>query len=455
MDFLSYVAEVSRGWDEPNAREVGRMNSQPNIFNAKAGMYTLNEGTNTKANFAAMARRRMEELEVQAISDTPMQAKSCSICQSFEHLVEECPTMPAMREMFGDQANVIGQFKPNNNAPYSNTYNSNWRNHPNFSWKPRASQYTQPGQAIMNLKEQELETEAEKEKKEENKGKKKGSSTTKEDLEAKGNEKPERTINQEEVIKKHMPPPFPQALHGKRGINYASEILEVLRQVKASPMKYKDPGCPTISLMIGDVCGESFVGLGSKYVLVQVDKFYYPVDFVVLDTNPVAKGTNYIPIILGRPFLATSNAIINCRNGVMQLTFGNMTLELNIFYMCNKQFHPGKEEGPKEVCMIDNLVGEHCDKKMLEDLNENFGDLDEGLPEPLDLLTTLPPLKIREEILPLFNEEETQEVSITHKVEVCIPEENKQSPIVISSSLTTTREGCQLEILKKCKKAIG
>ena len=27
-------------------------------------------------------------------------------------------------------------------------------------------------------------------------------------------------------------------------------------------------------------------------VLVQVDKFYYPVDFVVLDTNPVVMGTN-------------------------------------------------------------------------------------------------------------------------------------------------------------------
>ena len=68
-------------------------------------------------------------------------------------------------------------------------------------------------------------------------------------------------------------------------------------------------------------------------VLVQVDKFYYPVDFVVLDTEPVAVGANYVPIILGRPFLATSNAIINCRNGVMQLTFGNMTLELNIFHL--------------------------------------------------------------------------------------------------------------------------
>ena len=60
------------------------------------------------------------------------------------------------------------------------------------------------------------------------------------------------------------------------------------------------------------------------------------------------------------------------------------------------------------MCMIDNLVEEHCDKKMLEDLNESLRDLDERLPEPLDLLTTLPHLKMREEILPLFNREETQ-----------------------------------------------
>ena len=71
---------------------------------------------------------------------------------------------------------------------------------------------------------------------------------------------------------------------------------------------------------------------------------------------------------------------------------------------------------------------------MVEDLNEIFGDLDEGLLEPLVLLATLPPLKMREEILPLFNEEETQEAvredtpklilkaeGIAHGVEVCIP----------------------------------
>ena len=59
--------------------------------------------------------------------------------------------------------------------------------------------------------------------------------------------------------------------------------------------------------------------------------------------------------------------------------------------------------------MINNLVEEHCDKKILEDLNESLRDLDEGLPEPSNLLATLPLLKMREEILPLFNEEETQE----------------------------------------------
>ena len=43
-------------------------------------------------------------------------------------------------------------------------------------------------------------------------------------------------------------------------------------------------------------------------VLVKVDKLYYPVDFVVLDTEPIASGPNHVPIILGRPFLATANA---------------------------------------------------------------------------------------------------------------------------------------------------
>ncbi|KAL6311419.1 hypothetical protein AAG906_035835 [Vitis piasezkii] len=126
MNFLSYVAELSRGWDEPNARDMGRMTSQPN---AKAEMYILKEEIDMKAKIAAMARR-LEELEMkkmqemQAISQTPLQAMPWAICLSYEPLVEECPTIPVVREMFGE----------------CNTYNSNWRDHPNFFWKPQPPQ---------------------------------------------------------------------------------------------------------------------------------------------------------------------------------------------------------------------------------------------------------------------------------------------------------------------------
>ena len=166
----------------------------------------------------------------------------------------------------------------------------------------------------------------------------------------------------------------------KRGLNvnkkaFLTEQVSAIIQCK-SPLKYKDSGCPIILVMIGgNVVEKALLDLGASVnllpysvykqlrlgelrltsitlsladrsvkiprgivedVLVQVDNFYYPVDFVVLDTNPIVKETNYVPIILGRPFLATSNAIINSRNGLMQLTFGNMTLELNIFYMSKK-----------------------------------------------------------------------------------------------------------------------
>ena len=89
------------------------MKSQPNAFNAKAGMYTLNEDIDTKAKVAAMMRR-LEELElkkiheVQVVAETPVQVMPCPIYQSYENLVEECLTIPTARQMFGDEANVTG-----------------------------------------------------------------------------------------------------------------------------------------------------------------------------------------------------------------------------------------------------------------------------------------------------------------------------------------------------------
>ena len=282
---------------------------------------------------------------------------------------------------------------------------------------------------------------------------------------------PERVIINEEPVKRRMPPPFPQALRGKKKIPNQAEIWEVLRQVKVNiPLldmikqvptyakflkdlctvkkglgiekkaflteqvsaiiqsntlvKYKDPGSPTISVNIGGTCidkalldlGASVnllpysvykqLGLGElkptnitlsladrsvkipkgivEDVLVKVDKFYYPVDFVVLDTEPIASGPNHVPIILGRPFLATANAIINCRNGVMQLTFGNMTLELNIFHLSHRHKPlEADKEGSDEVCSIGQNAGKPKVHKLQELANQ-----DEAVDWELSLVTT-------------------------------------------------------------------
>ena len=125
------------------------------------------------------------------------------------------------------------------------------------------------------------------------------------------NEEP-RIVIKEYMMKKHMPPPFSQALHSKKGTKNTSGIFEVLRQVKVniplldmikqvptyakflkdlctvkrglnvnkkaflteqvsaiiqckSPMKHKDPGCPTISVNIGGTCVEkALLDLGAS-----------------------------------------------------------------------------------------------------------------------------------------------------------------------------------------------
>ena len=144
-------------------------------------------------------------------------------------------------------------------------------------------------------------------------------------------------------------------LHGKGTLDLGASVnllpYSVYKQLGLGELK---PTTITLSLADGSIK----IPKGTvEDVLIQVDKFYYPIDFVVLDTEPVAVGTNYVPIILRRPFLATSNAIINCRNGVMQLTFGNMTLELNIFHLSKKHMH-AVEEGPEEVCLIETKLEE-------------------------------------------------------------------------------------------------
>lgn len=139
----------------------------------------------------------------------------------------------------------------------------------------------------------------------------------------------------------------------------ASTVSDAITSVR--PVKYKDLGCPTISCIlrtkkidqalvdletsINLLSYEVYEQLGLEElqetkvtiqladrstrtpngeindVLMKVRDFIYPVDFVVLDTMPVANVKCEIPVVLGRPFLATANALIDCRSDLMKLSF--------------------------------------------------------------------------------------------------------------------------------------
>ena len=147
MDFFNYVAETSKGWDEPNPREAERI--RPSTHQ-RGGIYALSEDTEMKAKLTTLTRR-LEELEmrnqhgVQTVNEFPASHPACFNCQSNSHPGEHCPVVPSVRDLMQEHAHVLGQKKPPTNAPYGNTYNPNWRNHPNLSWKRKPPAYAPLG----------------------------------------------------------------------------------------------------------------------------------------------------------------------------------------------------------------------------------------------------------------------------------------------------------------------
>ena len=61
-------------------------------------------------------------------------------------------------------------------------------------------------------------------------------------------------------------------------------------------------------------------------VLVTVGKFVFPVDFIILDME----ADSQVPLLLGRPFLATGATLIDMQKGVLTLRVGEETAAFNL-----------------------------------------------------------------------------------------------------------------------------
>jgi len=158
-------------------------------------------------------------------------------------------------------------------------------------------------------------------------------------------------------------------------------------------------------------------------------------------------------VILGRPFLATANALINCRTGVMKISFGNMTVELNIFDISKR---PRECDEIRSACLIEEIIEEESSTKdPLEACFAQFGE-DLDLDAQANAVLEFAPLVSKEEeegTVPEPPKKELKPLPNNLKYKFLGPAETLL--VIIASDLHVAQEEKLLDVLREHKEAIG
>ncbi|KAJ9557548.1 hypothetical protein OSB04_012162 [Centaurea solstitialis] len=201
----------------------------------------------------------------------------------------------------------------------------------------------------------------------------------------------------------------------------------------------------TISIQLAD---KSLVWPKGKIedVLVQVDKFIFPTDFIILDCEVDAD----ISIILGRPFLATGRTLIDVQKG--ELTMRVQDQEVT-FSVLDSLRYPGEREECLTLSTIesfcqDRSIGEILGMTMSDSEEEDdFEDLEPPLVnaafevlENMDRKTLVPSLELKQ---------------LPSHLKYAFLEKPDKLPVIISSTLEEDQENQLIQVLKQHTKAIG
>ncbi|KAK4707053.1 hypothetical protein R3W88_033392 [Solanum pinnatisectum] len=121
----------------------------------------------------------------------------------------------------------------------------------------------------------------------------------------------------------------------KRSLEYETiEVPHSFRAIMTNELitKREDPGAFTIPCMIATTMRLLMADRSIKHpvgilhdILVKVDRFIFPADFMILDCKIDAE----IPIILGRPFLATGRALVDVESEKLKFRVNNDEVTFN------------------------------------------------------------------------------------------------------------------------------
>ena len=202
-------------------------------------------------------------------------------------------------------------------------------------------------------------------------------------------------------------------------------------------------------------------------VLVKVGKFIFLVDFVIMQMEEDTQ----VPLLLGRPFLATGAALIDVKKGELTLRVGNEAVHFNI----NRSLeHPNVEVDNCMAVGNNSLLNVELNSDCILQHSINEIEMNFQYLESLDC-EVLPSNLFNKETVSSINENIQDEVSSqkqqTHEQETSaegltlkeLPsnlkydflEPEKRKPVIISVVLTEVEEQKLLVIMRKYKEKIA
>ncbi|KAH9716698.1 hypothetical protein KPL71_021550 [Citrus sinensis] len=399
------IANNNYQW--PSARQPAARGS--------AGVHNIDAITALSAQVTSLTNM------VKALTSAPTTVKqvvelSCVYCGE-GHDFDNCPGNPTSVNYVGNF-----NRQPQNN-PYSNTYNPGWKQHPNFAWSSQnrnapalngQNRNTQPPgfhqQSQGSGKNVDTPVDVTKNGMEFNSTKKlpqNGSmlqqpplqdtgymgqaAATVEEIQLEHAEKEVTTpvvttctksnkqslISPEATQQFRHPPPFPQRFQKQKQDKQFSKFLEVLKQLHINipfvealeqmsnyvkflkdilARKKKTGRCrpTTVTLQLADR-SHAYPEGKIEDVLVKVDKFIFPVDFIVLDFE----ADKEVPIILGRPFLATGKTLIDVQKGELTIRVNDQQVTFNVLEAMR---NPDEVEDCKFLSVVDLVVADRMDR---------------------------------------------------------------------------------------------